>query len=109
MSAAKTAFAYLWAPFSNLLWYIETVVMGTISLVVWPFDGSGEMQHACARWWCRMVAFTIGADSCTPGRGKVLQPLGSRFGDGTRYDLRGSSSLAARPWPVVGRNPSGST
>lgn len=35
--------------------------MGTISLLVWPFDGSGEMQHACARWWCRMVAVTIGA------------------------------------------------
>ena len=35
--------------------------MGTISLLVWPFDRSGEMQHACARWWCRMVEVTIGA------------------------------------------------
>ena len=60
-SPAKTALIYLWAPFGNLLWYVETVVMGTISLLVWPFDGSGEMQHACARWWCRMVAVTIGA------------------------------------------------
>ena len=60
-SPAKTALVYLWAPFANLLWYVETVVMGTISLLVWPFDYSGEMQHACARWWCRMVAVTIGA------------------------------------------------
>jgi len=60
-SSAKTALVYLWAPFANLLWYVETVVMGTISLLVWPFDHSGEMQHACARWWCRMVAVTIGA------------------------------------------------
>ena len=60
-SPAKTALIYLWAPFGNLLWYVETVIMGTISLLVWPFDGSGEMQHACARWWCRMVAVTIGA------------------------------------------------
>jgi len=60
-STAKTALVYLWAPFANLLWYVETVVMGTISLLVWPFDRRGEMQHACARWWCRMVAVTIGA------------------------------------------------
>ena len=52
---------YAWAPVANLLWYIETIVMGTISLALWPFDRTGELQHACARWWCRMVAVTIGA------------------------------------------------
>jgi len=52
---------YAWAPFANLLWYIQTVVMGTLSLVLWPFDRTGELQHGCARWWCRMVALTIGA------------------------------------------------
>ena len=52
---------YLWAPFANLLWYIETVVMGTISLLLWPFDRTGDLQHACARIWNRMVAVTIGA------------------------------------------------
>jgi len=56
----KTALVYLWAPFANLLWYLETVVMGTISLIAWPFDRTGEIQHACTRWWCRMVALTIG-------------------------------------------------
>ena len=40
---------------------VETILMGTISLLVWPFDRNGEMQHGCARWWCRMVAVTIGA------------------------------------------------
>ena len=57
----KTLLVYCWAPFANLLWYLETVVMGTLSLVLWPFDRSGELQHGCARWWCRMVAWTIGA------------------------------------------------
>jgi 1-acyl-sn-glycerol-3-phosphate acyltransferase len=52
-------FVYAWAPVANLLWYIETVVMGTISLALSPFDRTGEWQHACARWWCRMVALTI--------------------------------------------------
>jgi 1-acyl-sn-glycerol-3-phosphate acyltransferase len=57
----STALVYAWAPFANLLWYLETVVMGTLSLALWPFDRTGELQHACARWWCRMVALTIGA------------------------------------------------
>ena len=35
--------------------------MGTISLLLWPFDRTGELQHGCARLWCRMVALTIGA------------------------------------------------
>jgi 1-acyl-sn-glycerol-3-phosphate acyltransferase len=52
-------FRYLWAPIANLLWYIETVVMGTISLALWPIDRTGELQHACSRIWCRMVALTI--------------------------------------------------
>lgn len=56
-----TALVYAWAPVANLLWYIETIVMGTISLALSPFDRTGELQHSCARWWCRMVALTIGA------------------------------------------------
>jgi 1-acyl-sn-glycerol-3-phosphate acyltransferase len=70
-----TALVYAWAPFANLLWYLETIVMGTISLALSPFDRRGELQHACARWWCRMVAFTIGAritlhgtENVEPGR-----------------------------------------
>lgn len=57
----KTVLVYVWAPIANLLWYVETIVMGTVSLLVWPFDRTGNMQHACARWWCRLVALTIGA------------------------------------------------
>jgi 1-acyl-sn-glycerol-3-phosphate acyltransferase len=68
-------FVYLWAPAANLLWYIETVVMGAISLLLWPFDRTGELQHGCARLWCRMVAWTIfarihvhGTEHVKPGR-----------------------------------------
>jgi 1-acyl-sn-glycerol-3-phosphate acyltransferase len=50
---------YLWAPIANLLWYLYTIVMGSLSLLVSPFDRTGELQHACARWWCRLVAWTI--------------------------------------------------
>jgi len=50
---------YLWAPFANLLWYVYTIVMAVLSLALWPFDRTGEMQHWCARWWCRLVAWTI--------------------------------------------------
>jgi 1-acyl-sn-glycerol-3-phosphate acyltransferase len=55
----KTILVYLWAPFANLLWYTHTVVMATLSLLLWPFDRSGAMQHWCARWWCRLVALSI--------------------------------------------------
>ena len=55
----KTILVYLWAPFANLLWYTHTVVMATLSLILWPFDRSGAMQHWCARWWCRLVALSI--------------------------------------------------
>jgi hypothetical protein len=50
---------YLWAPIANLLWYLFTVVMALLSLALWPFDRTGELQHWCARWWCRLVAWTI--------------------------------------------------
>jgi 1-acyl-sn-glycerol-3-phosphate acyltransferase len=61
VSKLKTILVYLWAPFANLLWYFYTVVMATLSLLVWPFDSTGAMQHWCARWWCRLIAWTIGA------------------------------------------------
>ncbi len=59
MNKLKTILVYLWAPFANLLWYTHTVVMATISLLLWPFDRTGAMQHWCARWWCRLVAWSI--------------------------------------------------
>jgi 1-acyl-sn-glycerol-3-phosphate acyltransferase len=55
----KTFLVYLWAPFANLLWYTHTVVMATLSLILWPFDRTGALQHWCARWWCRLVAYSI--------------------------------------------------
>ena len=61
MSKLKTLLVYLWAPVANLLWYVYTILIGTISLVLWPFDRDGRMQHSCARLWCRLIGWTIGA------------------------------------------------
>ena len=55
----KTLLVYLWAPFANLLWYTHTVVMGSLSLLLWPFDRTGAFQFWCARWWCRLIAWSI--------------------------------------------------
>ena len=59
LNTLKTILVYIWAPFANLLWYTHTVVMATISLVLCPFDRTGAMQHWCARWWCRLIAWSI--------------------------------------------------
>ena len=71
MSKLKTILIYCWAPFANLFWYLYTVVMATISLMLWPFDRTGAMQHWCARWWCRLIAWTIGARIRVLGSGNV--------------------------------------
>src|SRR5215475_10325328 len=75
MRVVKKILVYAWAPFANLGWYLHTVVMATISLLLWPFDRSGELQHWCARWWCRLIAWTIfarirvyGAENLEPKR-----------------------------------------
>jgi 1-acyl-sn-glycerol-3-phosphate acyltransferase len=67
----KNILVYLWAPFANLLWYTHTVIMATISLILWPFDKTGEMQHWCARWWCRLVAWSIFANIHVHGAEKL--------------------------------------
>jgi len=67
----KKTLVYLWAPFANLLWYVYTIVMATLSLVLWPFDRTGKMQHWCARWWCRLVAWTIFVRIHVSGVGNV--------------------------------------
>jgi 1-acyl-sn-glycerol-3-phosphate acyltransferase len=56
---SKRVLIYLWAPVANLLLYVYTVVMAMLSLLLWPFDRTGRLQHWCARWWCRLVAWTI--------------------------------------------------
>ena len=71
MKTVKNILVYLWAPFANLLWYTHTVIMATISLILWPFDKTGEMQHWCARWWCRLVAWSIFATIHVHGTEKL--------------------------------------
>lgn len=59
-NSIRMALIYAWAPFANLLWYLYTIVMASLSLALHPFDRTGAMQHWCARWWCRLIAWTIG-------------------------------------------------
>ena len=55
----KRLLVYLWAPFANLLWYTHTLVMGSLSLLLSPIDRTGNLQFWCARWWCRLIAWSI--------------------------------------------------
>lgn len=78
VNSVQTVLIYAWAPIANLLWYVETIVMGALSLLLWPVDRTGSLQHGCARWWCRIVAWTIGArihvhgvDNVSPDRAYV--------------------------------------
>jgi 1-acyl-sn-glycerol-3-phosphate acyltransferase len=71
VKSIRTILVYAWAPVANLLWYLETAVMGTISMMLWPFDRTGSLQHECARIWCRMVAITIGARLHVHGTSRV--------------------------------------
>jgi 1-acyl-sn-glycerol-3-phosphate acyltransferase len=71
VTRTKTVLIYAWAPLANLLWYFYTVVMATISLAASPFDRTGAIQHWCARWWCRLIAWTIGARITLRGAGNL--------------------------------------
>jgi len=86
----NTVLIYAWAPIANLLWYFYTIVMATISLIVSPFDRTGAMQHWCARWWCRLIAWTIGARITVRGV-ENLDP------DGTYVYMANHSSLVDIP------------
>lgn len=90
MGRLKTILIYLWAPFANLLWYTHTVVMATLSLLVHPFDKTGEMQHWCARWWCRLIAWSIFANIHVHGKER-LKP------DETYVYMANHSSLIDTP------------
>jgi 1-acyl-sn-glycerol-3-phosphate acyltransferase len=40
--------------------YLYTGVLGTLALVASLFDGSGHLQHWCARVWARVILKTVG-------------------------------------------------
>jgi 1-acyl-sn-glycerol-3-phosphate acyltransferase len=44
--------------FTDVLIYLETAVMGTISLAGSLFDRHGHFQHRCAQIWSRMILVT---------------------------------------------------
>jgi 1-acyl-sn-glycerol-3-phosphate acyltransferase len=60
---------------TDVLIYIETIVMGTISLAGSLFDPHGHFQHRCARIWSRMILSSSrvkvsvrGLENIEPGR-----------------------------------------
>ncbi len=64
--------------------------MATISLLLCPFDRSGAMQHWCARWWCRLVAWSIFARIRVRGQENILP-------DRTYVYMANHSSLVDTP------------
>jgi hypothetical protein len=46
--------------FTNNLIYLYTAVMGTLSLGGSLFESGGRWQHACARFWSRLILKTSG-------------------------------------------------
>lgn len=61
--------------FTIPLIYLYTVALGLVSLLVSPFDRGGRRQHACARWWSRLILATSlvrvrvrGRENLEPGK-----------------------------------------
>jgi 1-acyl-sn-glycerol-3-phosphate acyltransferase len=59
--------------------YVLTILWGTISAFAALADGSGRLQHACARWWARCLLAVCGvrvrvrgAEHLEPGRTYVF-------------------------------------
>jgi 1-acyl-sn-glycerol-3-phosphate acyltransferase len=60
-AGAKDRLSYLRSLlFTNNLIYLYTAVMGTLSLGGSLFDSGGRWQHACARFWSRLILKTSG-------------------------------------------------
>lgn len=39
--------------------YLDTLVMGTLSLLASVFDSEGRLQHACARLWAQLLLWSV--------------------------------------------------
>ncbi|HUI85168.1 MAG TPA: lysophospholipid acyltransferase family protein [Candidatus Binatia bacterium] len=48
-----------WCVFVPIV-YLYTGVLGTLALLASPFDGSGRVQHWCARIWATIILKTVG-------------------------------------------------
>ena len=59
--------------FTDPLIVLATLVMGTGSLVLVPFDKRGELQHACARLWARMLLKIMGIRVTVEGLERIDQ------------------------------------
>ncbi len=65
--------------FTDLLIYLYTIVLGTISLAGSLFDPRGRFQHRCAQVWSRMILATsrisvklVGWENIEPGRAYIF-------------------------------------
>ncbi len=61
MGAAVEALGYLRSILVTIPFiYLLTILWGTLSLLAAIVDGSGRLQHTCARWWSRCLLAVCG-------------------------------------------------
>lgn len=51
--------------------YLNTIVMGSLSLMASLFDRTGRWQHRCARIWAQLLLWSVGARVTTRGVEKI--------------------------------------
>jgi hypothetical protein len=94
-----TVLVYLWAPIRPISSGISTrIVLPFQSLALWPFDRTGELQHWCARWWCRLVAWTIFARIHVHGVEHVQARASLRLHGQPRQPDRHAGAFAYLPY-----------
>lgn len=57
--------------FTIPLIYLNTILMGTLSLVASLFDHTGRLQHLCARVWAQLLLWSVGARVKVRGLEKI--------------------------------------
>mgnify|MGYP001237772957 FL=1 len=73
-----------WLPYLNAVWRVPVIllmtgVMSTLSVILSLFDGTGRLQHGCARRWADFILWVSrvrvqaeGMEQLQPGRGYVF-------------------------------------
>ena len=78
-----------------LIW-IDTIVLGTISLVCSLFDRSGRIQHNLARAWSRLIMKTILSPVTVTGNAAAVAP-----GESTRPRVFAVTHASALDIPIL--------
>ena len=72
MRAAADALGYLRSILVTIpLIYLLTALWGTLSACAALVDGTGRLQHRCARWWSRCLLAVCGVRVSVAGAGQV--------------------------------------